>query len=83
MQMYRFVVHGFHRGKTHGSPWTVCEYTFGHKDMFICQSWVERLIASTNNDAVRPKSLLVLSVLNYLLAIFSSNFCDILFINFL
>uniref|UniRef100_A0A804L465 DAGKc domain-containing protein n=1 Tax=Musa acuminata subsp. malaccensis TaxID=214687 RepID=A0A804L465_MUSAM len=59
MQMYRFVVHGFHRGKTHGSPWTLCEYTFGHKDMHICQSWVERLIASTSTDAVRPKSLLV------------------------
>ncbi|URD83795.1 Diacylglycerol kinase catalytic domain [Musa troglodytarum] len=58
-EMYRFVVHGFHRGKTHGSPWTLCEYTFGHKDMLICQSWVEHLIASTNNDAVRPKSLLV------------------------
>ncbi|CAL9208121.1 unnamed protein product [Musa hybrid cultivar] len=58
-EMYRFVVHGFHRGKTHGSPWTLCEYTFGHKDMHICQSWVERLIASTSTDAVRPKSLLV------------------------
>ncbi|KAJ8511646.1 hypothetical protein OPV22_002080 [Ensete ventricosum] len=58
-EMYRFMVHGFHRGKTHGSPWTLCEYTFGHKDMLICQSWVERLIALTNNDAVRPKSLLV------------------------
>ncbi|XP_064945254.1 ceramide kinase-like isoform X3 [Musa acuminata AAA Group] len=58
-EMYRFVVHGFHRGKTHGSPWTLCEYTFGHKDMHICQSWVERLIASTSTDAIRPKSLLV------------------------
>ncbi|KAG6514305.1 hypothetical protein ZIOFF_024655 [Zingiber officinale] len=59
LEMYRFVVHGFQRGRTCGSPWTLCEYTFGHKDLRTCESWVQQLIAQTNIEAVRPKNLLV------------------------
>ncbi|WOL10210.1 hypothetical protein Cni_G18964 [Canna indica] len=60
-EMYRFVVHGFKRGKTFGSPLTLCKYTFGHEDMQTCQSWVEHLMAQTSNKAGchRPKCLLV------------------------
>ncbi|XP_074580254.1 ceramide kinase-like [Curcuma longa] len=59
LEMYRFVVHGFQRGRTYGSPWTLCEHTFGHKDLRTCESWVQQLIAQTNIEAVRPKILLV------------------------
>lgn len=78
MQMYRFVVHGFQRGRTSGSPWSLCEYTFGHKDLRTCESWVQQLIAQTNIEAVRPKNILVSSMSHcpilYFFYLFSWNF---------
>ncbi|KAG1362145.1 ceramide kinase [Cocos nucifera] len=58
-EMYRFVVHGFHKPETCCSPWVLSEYTFGHEDLQKCQMWVEDINAYIKIGAGRPKSLLV------------------------
>ncbi|KAK3026439.1 hypothetical protein RJ639_041451 [Escallonia herrerae] len=58
-EMYRFTVHGVQRSKTSPSLWAPSVYTFGHNDLLTCQMWVNRINASLNMDAGRPKNLLV------------------------
>ncbi|XP_042508519.1 ceramide kinase isoform X2 [Macadamia integrifolia] len=59
-EMFCFMVHGFQRSKTQRSLWILTTYTFGHKDLQICQTWVNQINASMEEmQADRPKSLLV------------------------
>ncbi|XP_043716084.1 ceramide kinase isoform X2 [Telopea speciosissima] len=58
-EMYRFLVHGFQRSRTQCSLWILATYTFGHKDLQLCQTWVNRINASMEMQVDRPKSLLV------------------------
>ncbi|KAJ4955621.1 hypothetical protein NE237_012404 [Protea cynaroides] len=58
-EMFRFMVHGFQRSKTQCSLWILATYTFGHKDLQICQTWVNQINASVEMQVDRPKSLLV------------------------
>ncbi|KAK6132229.1 hypothetical protein DH2020_034049 [Rehmannia glutinosa] len=58
-EMYRFTVHFVHKAKTQSSLWTPSVYTFGHKNLEICKTWVNQINAYLNVEAKRPKSLLV------------------------
>ncbi|KAK9120860.1 hypothetical protein Syun_018477 [Stephania yunnanensis] len=58
-EMYRFTVHGYQRSKKQPSLWLLVAYTFGHKDLQMCQNWVEQINDLISKDAERPKSLLV------------------------
>ncbi|KAI3458341.1 hypothetical protein Pfo_015004 [Paulownia fortunei] len=58
-EMYRFTVHVVHKSKTPSSLWTPSVYTFGHKNLEICKTWVKKINAYLNVEAKRPKSLLV------------------------
>ncbi|RWR89767.1 Diacylglycerol kinase [Cinnamomum micranthum f. kanehirae] len=58
-EMYRFVVHGFRRSKSRHSLWVLTAYTFGHKDLQTCETWVEQINNSVNMEVGRPKNLLV------------------------
>ncbi|KAM7494646.1 hypothetical protein LguiB_029255 [Lonicera macranthoides] len=59
IELYRFTVHGVQRSKTQPCLWVPAVYTFGHKDLRTCQSWVNQINASLEMEADRPKSLLV------------------------
>lgn len=58
-QMYRFTVHVVRKSKTQLSLWTPSVYTFGHKNLEICESWVNQINTHLYVQAKRPKSLLV------------------------
>ncbi|KAK9095220.1 hypothetical protein Scep_026689 [Stephania cephalantha] len=58
-EMYRFTVHGYQRSKKQPSLWLLVAYTFGHKDLQMCQNWVEQINDLISKDAERPKRLLV------------------------
>ncbi|CAN6460254.1 unnamed protein product [Victoria cruziana] len=58
-EMHRFVVHGLRRSKTHPSLWVLASYTFGHKDLKVCKTWVEKIDSVLILDVRRPKNLLV------------------------
>ncbi|OIW13276.1 hypothetical protein TanjilG_25755 [Lupinus angustifolius] len=58
-KMYRFTVHGFTRSKNQPSQLILVEYTFGHKNLQMCQMWVNQLNASLNLEVGRPRNLLV------------------------
>lgn len=64
MQSYRFTVHGFQSSKTLPSVHVLATYTFGHKDLHICQMWVHQINASLDLQQGRPKDLLVCIVLS-------------------
>ncbi|XP_044506917.1 ceramide kinase-like isoform X3 [Mangifera indica] len=57
--MFRFMVHGFQKSERQPNLWVLAEYTFGHRDLPICEMWVNRLNASLNLEEGRPKNLLV------------------------
>ncbi|KAI4323726.1 hypothetical protein L6164_023309 [Bauhinia variegata] len=59
LEMYRFTVHGVLRSKTQPSPWILTTYTFGHKDLQTCQTWVNGLKAYLNFEPGRPRNLMV------------------------
>lgn len=59
MQMYRFTVHGVQRSKTRPSYLVLAVYTFGHKDLQTCRTWMDHINASLKMETARPKSLLV------------------------
>ncbi|XP_062092213.1 ceramide kinase [Humulus lupulus] len=58
-EMYRFTVHGFERSKTQPSVWALAVYTFGHKDMQICQMWANQINDTIKLEVERPKNLMV------------------------
>ncbi|KAL2558361.1 Ceramide kinase [Forsythia ovata] len=58
-QMYRFTVHAVQRSKTIPSLLTPFVYTFGHKNLEICKTWVDQINASMDMESKRPKNLLV------------------------
>ncbi|XP_058104355.1 ceramide kinase isoform X2 [Magnolia sinica] len=58
-EMYRFVVHGYQKSKIRRNLWVLTAYIFGHKDLKMCQTWVEQINACINMEVGRPKSLLV------------------------
>ncbi|KAM5557023.1 ceramide kinase [Rosa sericea] len=58
-EMYRFTVHGFQSSRTLPSVRVLATYTFGHKDLHICQIWVNQIKASLDLEQGRPKNLLV------------------------
>ncbi|KAL6131809.1 hypothetical protein ACLB2K_070182 [Fragaria x ananassa] len=58
-ESYRFTVHGFQSSKTLPSVHVLATYTFGHKDLHICQMWVHQINASLDLQQGRPKNLLV------------------------
>ncbi|KAH6818134.1 Diacylglycerol kinase family protein [Perilla frutescens var. frutescens] len=58
-EMYRFTLHVVHKSKTQPSLWTPSVYTFGHKNLDICMSWVNQINSCMYVEAKRPKSLLV------------------------
>ncbi|KAL0400985.1 UNVERIFIED_CONTAM: Ceramide kinase [Sesamum latifolium] len=59
LEMYRFTVHVVHKSKTQTSLWIPSVYTFGHKNLEICKTWVNQINASLHMEAKRPKNLLV------------------------
>ncbi|KAK4385167.1 Ceramide kinase [Sesamum angolense] len=59
LEMYRFAMHVVHKSKTQTSLWTPSVYTFGHKNLEICKTWVNQINASLHMEAERPKNLLV------------------------
>ncbi|KAL0298344.1 UNVERIFIED_CONTAM: Ceramide kinase [Sesamum radiatum] len=59
LEMYRFTMHVVHKSKTQTSLWTPSVYTFGHKNLEICKTWVNQINASLHMEAERPKNLLV------------------------
>ncbi|XP_011076422.1 ceramide kinase isoform X2 [Sesamum indicum] len=59
LEMYRFTVHVVHNSKTQTSLWIPSVYTFGHKNLEICKTWVNQINASLLMEAKRPKNLLV------------------------
>ncbi|KAM6598396.1 hypothetical protein CsatA_018005 [Cannabis sativa] len=59
LKMYRFTVHGFERSKTQPSVWALAVYTFGHKDMQICQMWANQINDAIKLEVERPKNLMV------------------------
>ncbi|KAL0304061.1 UNVERIFIED_CONTAM: Ceramide kinase [Sesamum radiatum] len=58
-QMYRFTVHVVHKSKTQMSLLIPSVYTFGHKNLEICKTWVNQINASLHMEANRPMDLLV------------------------
>ncbi|KAL0913429.1 hypothetical protein M5K25_016890 [Dendrobium thyrsiflorum] len=58
-EMYRFVVHGFRRGKNSTSPSVLSTYTFGHRDPHTCQALFEQINVCMKVQVGRPKNLLV------------------------
>ncbi|KAL1533079.1 ceramide kinase [Salvia divinorum] len=58
--MYRFTIYVVHKSKTQSSVWTPSVYTFGHKDLEICMSWVNQINSHLHMEVKRPKNLLVL-----------------------
>ncbi|XP_062000065.1 ceramide kinase isoform X2 [Rosa rugosa] len=58
-ETYRFTVHGFQSSRTLPSARVLATYTFGHKDLHICQIWVNQIKASLDLEQGRPKNLLV------------------------
>ncbi|KAG0454098.1 hypothetical protein HPP92_025402 [Vanilla planifolia] len=58
-EMYRFVVHGFQRGKYSNSPFVLTSYTFGERDPGACQTWFDRINDHIKLQVQRPKNLLV------------------------
>ncbi|KAL2227249.1 UNVERIFIED_CONTAM: Ceramide kinase, partial [Sesamum indicum] len=58
LEMYRFTVHVVHNSKTQTSLWIPSVYTFGHKNLEICKTWVNQINASLLMEAKRPKNLL-------------------------
>ncbi|ERN00182.1 ceramide kinase isoform X2 [Amborella trichopoda] len=58
-EMFRFVVHWYKKSKTKPSLWVQMAYTFGHKDLGTCETWVNRIHCYLNSDIQRPKGLLV------------------------
>ncbi|KAH0433261.1 hypothetical protein IEQ34_027068 [Dendrobium chrysotoxum] len=58
-EMYRFVVHGFQRGKNSTSPSVLSTYTFGHRDSHTCQELFDQINACMKLQVGRPKNLLV------------------------
>ncbi|XP_020576292.1 ceramide kinase isoform X2 [Phalaenopsis equestris] len=58
-EMYRFVVHGFQRGKNSTSPLVLSAHTFGHRDLQACQELFEQIDACVKLQVGRPKNLLV------------------------
>ncbi|XP_024190833.1 ceramide kinase isoform X2 [Rosa chinensis] len=58
-ETYRFTVHGFQSSRTLPSVRVLATYTFGHKDLHICQIWVNQIKASLDLEQGRPKNLLV------------------------
>ncbi|XP_047962501.1 ceramide kinase isoform X2 [Salvia hispanica] len=59
-EMYRFTIYVVHKSKTQSSVWTPLVYTFGHKDLEICMSWVNQINSHLHMEVKRPKNLLVL-----------------------
>ncbi|XP_057778552.1 ceramide kinase isoform X2 [Salvia miltiorrhiza] len=59
-EMYRFAIHVVHKSKTQSSLWTPSVYTFGHKNLEICMSWVNQINSHLHVEVKRPKNLLVL-----------------------
>ncbi|KAK7271560.1 hypothetical protein RJT34_27566 [Clitoria ternatea] len=59
LKMYRFTVHGFVRSNSQPSQYIPVEYTFGHKNFQLCQTWVNKLDASLKLEVGRPRNLLV------------------------
>ncbi|PKA61138.1 Sphingosine kinase 1 [Apostasia shenzhenica] len=58
-ELYRFVVHGFQKAKNGPSPCVLSAYTFGHRDLQACQTWVDQINACIQMQVERPKNLLV------------------------
>ncbi|XP_034916245.1 ceramide kinase isoform X2 [Populus alba] len=58
-EMYRFTVHSFQKSRGQPCLWVLAVYSFGHKDLQTCQTWVDRINASLNLEMGRPKNLLV------------------------
>ncbi|XP_061979408.1 ceramide kinase isoform X1 [Populus nigra] len=58
-EMYRFTVHSFQKSRGQPCLWVLAVYSFGHKDLQTCQTWVDRINASLNLEMGRPKKLLV------------------------
>ncbi|XP_020693836.1 ceramide kinase isoform X2 [Dendrobium catenatum] len=58
-EMYRFVVHGFQRGKNSTSPYVLSTYTFGHRDSHACRELFDQINACMKLQVGRPKNLLV------------------------
>ncbi|KAL5812591.1 hypothetical protein ACOSQ3_027541 [Xanthoceras sorbifolium] len=58
-EMYSFKVHGFKKSRTQPCLWVLATYTFGHKDLSMCEMWVNHVNASLNRQVERPKNLLV------------------------
>ncbi|XP_051143567.1 ceramide kinase [Andrographis paniculata] len=58
-EMYRFTVHAVGKSKSQSSLWIPSVYTFGHKDLETCKTWVNRINSALSEGAERPKNLLV------------------------
>lgn len=58
-EMYRFVVHGFQRGKNSTCSFVLSTYTFGHRDLQACQALFDQINACVKVQVGRPKNLLV------------------------
>ncbi|XP_042026978.1 ceramide kinase-like [Salvia splendens] len=56
--MYRFTIYVVHKSKTQSSVWMPLVYTFGHKDLEICMSWVNQINSHLHMEVKRPKNLL-------------------------
>ncbi|PRQ56512.1 putative ceramide kinase [Rosa chinensis] len=56
--IYRFTVHGFQSSRTLPSVPVLATYRFGHKDLHICQIWVNQINASLDLEQGMPKNLL-------------------------
>ncbi|KAK4489399.1 hypothetical protein RD792_005208 [Penstemon davidsonii] len=58
-EMYRFAVHVVLKSKNNPSLWIPSVYTFGHKNLEICKTWVTQINSYLDAVAKRPKSLMV------------------------
>lgn len=58
-EVYRFVVHGFRRGNSGTSPFTLASYIFGHKDLKSCRAWFQQINICVELEVGRPKNLMV------------------------
>ncbi|KAL3834664.1 hypothetical protein ACJIZ3_009400 [Penstemon smallii] len=58
-EMYRFAVHVVLKSKNNSSHWIPSVYTFGHKNLEICKTWVTQINSYLETEAKRPKSLMV------------------------
>ncbi|XVE63857.1 hypothetical protein DITRI_Ditri07aG0054900 [Diplodiscus trichospermus] len=58
-EMNHFVVHSFEKSKSQPCHWILAMYTFGHKDLHMCQMWVNKINDFLNKEVGRPKNLLI------------------------